>query len=334
MSVLYLLAAIIITFGIISPNLFLSMLTFQAVASSQAIGTMLALAALLPLVVGEFDITVGVNMALGVAIVTWQSALHPEGSLPAICIVAVVVCTLAGLVNGVLVVKLNVSSFIATLAMSQVLAAIALKISNNQQLRGDFSEGFSNFGQARWLGVPAPLYCAMGIAVILWYLLERTKLGRHMFATGMNREAARLSGVRTDAMVLGSFVASGFIAGLAGIVYAAQVGIFANTIGMALIFPAFAAIFLGATQFNRRPNVWGTILAILTLAIGAQGLQLTLLEGGFWITPMFNGIALVLAVIFGARQIKRAKQDRPTAPSDRADGEPATGGVTQRASRS
>src|SRR5688572_13084608 len=242
-----------------------------------------------------------------------------------VALVAILLSSFAGLINGLIIVKLHVSSFIATLAMSQVLAATALKISNNQQLRGDFPQGFTEFGQARWLGVPAPLYCALAVGVVLWYLLEWTKLGRHMFATGMNREAARLSGVRTDAMVVGSFVASGLIAGTAGIVYAAQVGTFANTIGMALIFPAFAAVFLGATQFSRRPNVWGTILSILTLAIGVQGLQLTLTTGGFWITPMFNGLALVGAVIFGARQSRRAAEPPPEASNATPEAEPSNG---------
>ena len=319
-SVVYLFAAIFITFSILIPELFLSPLTFQAVAASQAVVAMLALAALLPMIAGEFDITVGVNMAMALVIITWQTSLHPERSFLAICVVAVLVSALVGVINGVLIVKLHVSSFIATLGMSQVLAATALKISNNQQLRGIYPEGFSDFGQARWLGIPAPLYCALAVGILLWYVLEWTKLGRHVFATGMNREAARLSGVRTDAMVLGTFVLSGLIAGMAGVVYAAQSGTFANTIGMGLIFPAFAAVFLGATQFSRRPNVWGTILAILTLAVGAQGLQLSLASGGFWITPMFNGVALVLAVVFGAQQSKRAAAT-PLAPPVDTDGQ-------------
>ena len=65
----------------------------------------------------------------------------------------------------------------------------------------------------------------------------------------------------------------------------------------AVLFPAFAAIFLGATQFNFRPNVWGTLLAIFTLALGVQGLQLSSSTGGYWITPLFNGLALLAAVV-------------------------------------
>ena len=325
-SVIYLLAVIVLIFGIAIPDLFLSSVTMQVVASSQAVIVLIAFAAMLPLIAGEFDITIGANMALALAIVATQSDAHPERSLLLVCVVAVLICGLVGLVNGYLVVKLGLNSFIATLAMSQVLAAIALNLSENQQVRGSFPEGFSDFGQAKWLGIPVPLLAAVLVGIVLWYVLEWTKLGRQLFATGMNREASRLSGVRTDGLIMGSFVASGLIAGAGGVVYAAQVGTFSNSVGAPLLFPAFAAVFLGATQFKRRPNVWGTFLAIMTLALGVQGLQLSLTSGGFWITPMFNGLALLFAVIFSARQRRsRQKTSKDEAPTTPPDGDLAVG---------
>jgi ribose transport system permease protein len=321
-SVVYLFVFIMVLFGTLSPDLFLSSVTFQAVGASQAVVFMIALAAMLPLIAGEFDITIGVMMALSLCIVCQQSVEHPDRSLFLVCVAAVVICGLLGLVNGLLIVKLRVSSFIATLAMSQIIAAIAVKISNNSQIRGDFPEGFREFGQHRLVGIPVPMLVAFALGVVLWYLLDWTKVGRQGFAVGMNREAARLSGVRTDALIIGSFVASGLISGGAGVVYATQIGVFSNSIGMPLLFPAFAAIFLGATQFTGRPNVWGTFLALIALALGVQGLQLTLTTGGFWITPMFNGVALILAVIFSTRQgavsekVTDAPLEAPPPPED------------------
>lgn len=82
-----------------------------------------------------------------------------------------------------------------------------------------------------------------------------------------------------------------------------------------MLFPAFAAVFFfGATQFNCRPNVWGTFPAIVTLALGVQGLQLSLDSDGFWITPMFNGLALIFAVVLSGRRHTRSDTAR--------DGEP------------
>jgi ribose transport system permease protein len=329
-SVVYLLILIFVVFSITIPDLFLSPITLQSVASSQAVVGILAIGALLPFVAGEFDITVGANMALSVIIMTSLSNSHPGIGVVTMCLIAVLVCGLVGLCNGLLVGRLGINSFIATLATSQVLVAIALKISNNQQVLAALPQGFMDLGQGRTLGVPNGLFVTLALAVVVWYVLQWTKLGRHLYASGFNREAARLSGVRTQTLVIGSFVASGLIAGVAGVVFVGQVGTFSNSIGAPLLFPAFAAVFLGATQFTFRPNVWGTLLAIFTLALGVQGLQLSSSAGGFWITPLFNGLALVGAVLFsrqqGLRQAQRAEatvDEETTSVSPLADDDAA-----------
>jgi ribose transport system permease protein len=315
-SVLYLLVLILVIFSITIPDLFLSEITFQSVARSQAVVGILALAALLPFVAGEFDISLGTNLALSVILMAWMSNNHPGLGVGTMCLIAVLVSAFVGLVNGILVGKLGINSFIATLGTSQILAAIALKISNNEQVLGSLPQGFMDLGQGRTFGVPNGLFVTLAVALLVWYVLQWTKIGRHLYASGFNREAARLSGVRTQRVVIGSFVAAGAIAGLAGVVFIAQVGTFTNSIGMPFLFPAYAAVFLGATQFNLRPNVWGTLLAIFTLALGVQGLQLSSSGAGFWITPLFNGIALVAAVLFSRLQNARTTtQVQPTDPA-------------------
>ncbi|WP_448624472.1 ABC transporter permease [Geodermatophilus sp. URMC 64] len=315
-SVLYLLVLIIVIFSITIPDLFLSEITFQSVARSQAVVGILALAALLPFVAGEFDISLGTNLALSVILMAWMSNNHPGLGVWTMCLIAVLVSAFVGLVNGLLVGRLGINSFIATLGTSQILAAIALKISNNEQVLASLPQSFMDLGQGRTFGVPNGLFVTVALALLVWYVLQWTKVGRHLYASGFNREAARLSGVRTERVVIGSFVAGGAIAGLAGVVFIAQVGTFTNSIGMPFLFPAYAAVFLGATQFNLRPNVWGTLLAIFTLALGVQGLQLSSSGSGFWITPLFNGIALVAAVMFSRRQNARTTtQVEPTDPA-------------------
>ncbi len=312
-SVVYLLVLIFVVFSVTIPDLFLSPITMQSVASSQAVVGILAMAALLPFVAGEFDITIGANMALTVIVITMLSRDHPGMGVVTMCLIAVFLSSVVGLCNGILVGKLGINSFIATLATSQVLVALALYLSDNQQVLAQLPDGFMDLGQGRTLGVPNGLFVTLVLALAVWYVLQYTKLGRHLYAAGFNREAARLSGVRTETLVIGSFVASGALSGLAGVVYVSQVGTFSNSIGAPLLFPAYAAVFLGATQFNFRPNVWGTILAIFTLALGVQGLQLASATGGFWITPLFNGLALVAAVLFSRRQnIRRNEGGDPS----------------------
>ena len=142
--------------------------------------------------------------------------------------------------------------------MSQVIAAATLYISANKQITGVFSDSFLDFGRRDVFGIPIVVYYLVAIALVLWYVLEMTPLGRHLFATGANPESARLSGVRTDQLVWGSLVASAVVAGIAGIIYGAKIGSFSNSFGPPLLFPAFAAVFFGSTQFrNRGPTCGG-----------------------------------------------------------------------------
>lgn len=315
-SLVYLLIGIVVVFGVVNPELFLSEITIQSVLRSQAVVGILAIGLLLPFIAGEFDISVGANLAMAVIIVAVLSKEQPGLGPWIMCLIAMVACTAVGLLNGILVGVVGLNSFIATLATGQVLLAIALKLSDNQQVVAELPQDFMDLGQGQTLGLPNAVYVTVALAFVIWYVLQFTVVGRHLFASGFNREAARLSGVRTKRLVIGSFVAAGAISGLAGVVFIAQLGTFSTTIGSPLLFPAFAAVFLGATQFNQRPNVWGTLLALFTLALGVQGLQLSVSESGFWITPLFNGLALIAAVIFTRRQaVRKATDVEPSAPA-------------------
>ncbi len=139
--------------------------------------------------------------------------------------------------------------------------------------------------------------------IYIWYVLEHTPTGRKMFATGGNPEAARLSGINTDRLIWGSLVASGGIAGFAGLVYSWKFGIYTTTVGPPYLFPAVAAVFFGASQFSRRYNVWGTVLAVYTLAFGIKGIGLRYPREISWIQPMFEGLTLLIAVAIASRQL-------------------------------
>jgi ribose transport system permease protein len=139
------------------------------------------------------------------------------------------------------------------------------------------------------------VYLMLAVGLVVWYLLERTPLGRRVYATGGNIEAARLAGVRVAAVVICSLIACATIAAFAGMLVTANLGTGDPTIGPAYLLPAFSAAFLGSTQFRGgRFNVWGTIVAVYVLATGVKGLQLA--GAPIWIPDLFNGVALLLAV--------------------------------------
>jgi ribose transport system permease protein len=321
-SAVYLLGFIIVLFGVWIPETFLTQTTFKVVLADQVVIGILGLALLIPLTAGVFDLSVGAMLAFSLVVVSWLEANTGLNGLLS-SLVALAACAGVGFLSALVVVRFRVDSFIATLGMSQILAAASLYISENKQIVGVLSDTFLDFGRRELLGIPIVVYYLAGLALLLWYVLEHTPLGRNLFATGANPEAARLSGVRTDRLVWGSLMASAVVAGIGGLVYGAKIGSFSNTFGPPLLFPAFAAVFFGATQFKSRPNVWGTILAVYTLAFGVKGLQLAFSSGVYWITPMFNGVALIIAVTLASRQVAAVRRRRRLEPGAGPGVEPA-----------
>jgi ribose transport system permease protein len=294
-SAVYLWVGFVVVFGLLTPDVYLTKVTIQLIFSDGAITCVLALAFLVPLIAGAYDLSIGALMSLSVAIGVY---LQVHTSIPpaAGAAIAVVTCAAVGAVSGFVIVRLKVNSFIATLGVSEILLAAVLLISGNRQLVADFPASWSNLGLNTLAGVPLVDVYLVVLALVLWYVLEHTRVGRYLFATGGNAEASRLSGVPTDRLVWGALIASGAIAGLAGVLYDMRVGQFDSSVGPGYLFPAVAAVFLGASQLSQRPNVWGTLIAYFALAFGIQGLALTSSSAAVWSQPLFQGVALIAAV--------------------------------------
>jgi ribose transport system permease protein len=294
-SAIYLWLSFAVLFGLLKPDTYLSSTTLQLIFSEGAVTCLLALAFLVPLTAGAYDLSIGALMSTSVVLGAWLQ-LHSSVPPAVGAVVSVAACTLVGWVSGFVVVRLKVNSFIATLGMSQVLLAAVLLVSGNRQLVADFPDSWSNLGLSKVAGIPLVDVYLVVIALVLWYVLEHTPIGRYLFATGGNPEASRLSGVPTDRMVWGALAASGAISGVAGVIYGMRVGTFDQTVGPGYLFPAVAAVFLGASQLSQRPNVWGTLIAYFALAFGIQGLALTSSSAAVWSQPLFQGVALIVAV--------------------------------------
>lgn len=312
-SALYLWAVFMIWFGTTRSDTFLTGTTLKLVLSENVITGVLALAFLVPLTTGTYDLSIGAMMSMALVITTTLAKNHTVSPILGIFI-ALGACAIAGVVSGFFVVKLKVNSFIATLGMSQVITAFVLHTAN-QSIAGVFKKSYTNIGQKQIFGQPLFVYYLFILAIILWYVLEHTPVGRYMFATGGNPEAARLAGVRTERLVWGSLVVSALIAGFAGIVFSWKVGNFSQSIGPGFLFPAVAAVFFGASQLKGRANVWGAMIALYALAWGVKGLQLTFSSNTIWIEPLFQGLSLLAAVSLASYQgvvrIRQRKSDDP-----------------------
>jgi ribose transport system permease protein len=292
-SAIYIFIVMFIVFAIWVPDTFLQWNTWKALFDAQAVTAILAVGLVIALSAGTFDLAIGTELGLGAIFVSWLLVDKGVPLVPAF-ILTLIAGGVIGLANGLLVTKVRIDSFIATLGMSSVLLALIAWISNSQQILG-VGSSFEKLGTTEIFGLTLPVYLMLVVGLAVWYVLERTPLGRRVYATGGNVEAARLAGVRVAAVAIGSLVACGVIAAFAGMLETANLGTGDPTIGPAYLLPAFSAAFLGSTQFRGgRFNVWGTIVAVIVLATGVKGLQLA--GAPIWIPDLFNGAALLIAV--------------------------------------
>lgn len=311
-SGIYVFVLFIIVFSLWLPDTFPTTTNWRNIASSQAVTAMVSVGLLLPLAAGSFDLSIGGTVGTASVI---SASLMTHGMPPADAIVITLLAGVAiGCINGVLVAVFEIDSFIATLGMSSVLAAVILAVSHSQQIIG-IPRSFQDLTSSTPLGIPIQVYYLAALALILYYVLERTPYGRSLFAIGGAREAARLAGVPTRRYVFISMVGCATISALAGLVVTANIGASSPEIGPSYLLPAFAAAFLGATQFKSgRFNVPGTLLATYLLATGVTGLQLAGAEE--WVTSLFNGVALIVAVGLAAVAGRVQLWRRRSAPAE------------------
>lgn len=316
-SGMYLWGLFIVVFTVWQPHLFPTAATVHSVAADRAIAALLALGVVVPLICGTYDLAIGATANLS----TISAALlinRGWGIVPAV-LVAILVGTGIGALNGFIVVRLKVNSFITTLGMASIITAVQIIVTNNTQPRPPINSAWDAFTQTEVFGFEIVVVYMLVIAAVLWWALGYTPAGRYLYAIGSSPEAARLSGVRVDYYVWSSLIASGTIAGIAGALYASSSGP-SLTYGPGLLLPAFAAVFLGSTQITPgRFNVWGTVLAIYVLATGVKGLQLV--TDVQWLDPMFSGVALVAAVAVAVGR-QRATEERKRKRQIRSAGGP------------
>lgn len=320
-SGLYLWAVFIIVFGIWTPDLFLTTATLHSIADNQAIAGVMGIAVLIPLACGTFDLSAGAvaNLAAVMAVVM-QTSHH--WNMAGAIVLAVVVSTAVGALNGLIVVKLGVNSFITTLGMATVVTAVQEIVSGNGQPPPPSSPAWSQLTQHTVGGFEVVVGYMLVIAFVAWWGLEHTPPGRYLYAIGGNREAARLAGVRVGLWTFVSLIVSATLSGIAGVMYGSESGP-ALSFGPTLLLPAFAAAFLGSTQLKRgRFNVWGSLIAVYVLATGVKGLSLV--TGVLWLNDMFNGVALIAAVAFAIWRQRRALsfrvRSRPAQPGGQGTG--------------
>jgi ribose transport system permease protein len=288
------LALLIAGFSIALPDTFFTTGNFQTMVNAQAIVLMLAIAATIPLRAGDFDLSIAALMTTSAAITA--KIVTGGGGVVVALIAVLAVGVIIGLIHGFLVVKIGVDAFITTLGSLTALTGAAYAVTDSQIMSG-FPQGLLDISRTEFLGLPSLTWIGWILVGVAWYFYERTPVGRHLVFIGGSRDAARLAGVRVDATRVGAFVASAMISAFAGFLFAGSLGSVDPSVSGQFLLQPFAAAFLGATTIAvGRFNAVGTLVGLYLLVVGITGLQL--LGAQPWVSDVFNGIALVLAVTF------------------------------------
>jgi ribose transport system permease protein len=297
-------AATVLAFSIAKPDTFPTTDNFFInIFGTQAVQVVLALALILPLVSGDYDISIAANLTLAAMVV---AVLNVDNGMPVglAILIALAIGAFIGFVNGGLIVLLGIDSFIATLGTSTFIAGVVLWVSDSRTVGGISSSLVDAVILTRPLGIPMAFWYALVLAIVMWYVLEYTPLGRRLLFCGRGRSVARLSGLRVGRLRWGAMVASGVIAAGAGVMYAGTTGSADPASGLNFLLPAFSAAFLGATTIQPgRFNPFGALVAVYFLATGITGLQQ--LGVDTFIQQLFYGGALVLAVALSQLTRKR-----------------------------
>ena len=295
---------LIILFSVLLPNTFPTVLNLRAILSDKSIIALLSLAAMIPMVAGRIDLTVGYGIVLW-HILAISLQVNYGFPWPLAVLLVIVLGALTGVLNGILVEVAKIDAFIATLGTGTVLYAIALWHSGGRQVVGALDPAFYQLSGKFVLGLPVTGFYVAVISVVMWVVLEFTPIGRYLYAIGANQKAAELNGIPTRKFVVGAFVASGTLAAVAGVLLASKLRIGQASVGLEFLLPALVGAFLGSTTIKPgRVNVWGTITGVVILAVGISGIQQ--FGGSFWVEPMFNGCTLLIAIgIAGYAQRKK-----------------------------
>jgi ribose transport system permease protein len=307
-SLALLFVIVVAIFSLIRPESYFTVENAQMIASTNAVLAILALAAVPPLVAGQFDLSIGFQLALAQSLCAGM-IIFGGVPPPVAALIVLALGALIGLVNGLLVARCGLNAFITTLATGIVIEGFTQFYTDGSSIFGAMPAYYLNFGRMAPLGMPLALVYVLIVAGVMGAAYRYTDWGRQAFAVGGNPRAAALIGIGVNRIVIQSYVLAGILAALAGVLSSSILGSSNPNVGMNYLLPAFAAVFLGAAPAGPgRFNAWGTVIAVYALAAGISGLQQ--LGAAFYVEQFFNGGALLAAIALAKWMAGRAPAQR------------------------
>ncbi|NTF59518.1 ABC transporter permease [Agrobacterium rhizogenes] len=306
LGVLFALAALIL-FGALRYDNFLSSFNILSFLRYNSMFTLVALGMAFVIITGGIDLSVGGVAACSSVVAAMLSTHSWWAGLAG----GVGTGILAGLVNGLVVTRMRIQPFIATLAMMLASYGTALLLADNQSVSVSYDTGFTMIGQDDFLGFPIPAWIALAACVVGWLVLERLPAGRHVLAIGDGEGTAALIGLKVERTLTIVYLASGALAGLAGVILAAQFGAGQPTEGVGWELFAIASVVVGGTLLTGGSGSVGATLAgalllglvfnILNFENGLGWISLS----AYWQSVIRGGFLLVVVILQAKLDSKR-----------------------------
>ncbi len=303
------LIGLIVVFTLLNPH-FLDKYNIVSMAQSLSPYAFMALGVTFVIATGGIDLSIG-TVCIASAVIAGK--LYMQGMpLWATIPVMLIIGTLFGIINGILVAVLGLPPFIATLGtmmFARGISALAVSVPNIFFPTGTwFNSAFSNAN-----GVPTGIFWLAGFALICMYLMYKCKIGRYILSIGSNEEATRLSGINTTKYKVLAYIFSGLGAGLAAIFWSASFTTVASATGNGMELDAIAGVYIGGTSAaGGVASISGSVIGSILLVVIRSGLNFVLAKfnlnlNATYVTYVLTGIIVVVAVLMDVIKNKKRK---------------------------
>lgn len=315
--IMYLILLVIVLFFTTQSDRFLTMSNLRNIVNQSSYSIIIGVGVALIMLSGGIDLSVGYQMSL-LGVVMGTLMTNSSLPLPLILVIAVVLGCVMSLVNGLLFVKIGVFPFVITLATQYVFNGLSYKVSNSQTFVS-FPDAFKVVGQGQIGPIPIAVIIMVVIVILGSILLNRTYVGRYIYAMGSNAEAVKLAGANVTKLRLLVYCIAGLFTAIGTIVYISRTGSASSSMGPGTEFTLIASALLGGIKMGGGGGKMSSIvLGVLILTVIQNGMQMIQMDQ--YSQYIVKGIVLIAAIWFDAAQTKRvmkqAKQVKGEPPAN------------------
>ena len=272
---------------------FLTSANILSMSTALTVEGIIVIGMVLLLIIGGLDLSVGAVMAFTGVI----TAMMINAQIPVVIaiILGLIMATMIGVVNGILIAKMKLNAFITTLGMMMVVKGLMLVISNGRAVL-NMPAAFKALGQTRWLGIQVPVYIMIILVILMDLLLRNMRMMRQGYFVGNNEVAAKLNGINTDGVKISFYALSSFFAGIAGVLITARFGNASVTLGDSTAMNVITAAIIGGASLG---GGQGTVLGAFLGAVFMQliSTSLNMLGVNMYWQNFATGSILIAAIL-------------------------------------